>query len=73
MSVVFLLKEYISDNSLYDTYYTKIKHFWHTALRRESIQFPPLGSWWLDICVDFVEGDALIDELEEIAVEMDLL
>ena len=40
----------------------------------KSLQFPPLGSGWLDICVDyFVRRDALINELEEIDIEEDLL
>ena len=42
-------------------------------MRQINPTIPPLGSRWLDICVDFVEGDALIDELEENSFEMDLL
>ena len=43
-------------------------------MRQINPTIPPLGSGWLDICVDsFVGRDALIDELEEIAVEKDLL
>ena len=43
-------------------------------MRQINPTIPPLGSRWLDICVDYFVGrDALIDEVREIAVEKDLL
>ena len=46
----------------------------YVHMRQINPTIPPLGSGWLDICVDyFVRRDALINELEEIDIEEDLL